>query len=85
MTNNGDTEEAFLPNLETSIFDAKTYYMCDYAESYAESALQGIEPQYEIGPHQTVLILAVYDISASSTVYFLDIPLENMGVLLNIP
>jgi len=85
VTNTGDTTVYFLPSLETAIFDAETYYMCDFVLSSEESVLEGIAPQEEIGPHQTGLILAVYDISSSSESYLLGIPLKNTGVLLNMP
>jgi len=85
VTNTGGTSATFLPLLETIIIDADRYYNSDTALSFLESSSQGIEPQEQIGPHQTVLILVVYDISSSSKAYLLGIPMENTGVLLDIP
>jgi hypothetical protein len=86
ITNTGDTQEAFLPILETVIFDADVgIYHPDTALSFIESSSQGIEPQQQIDPHQTVPMVVVYDISSSSRLFMLGIVMENMGVLLDIP
>jgi len=86
VTNTGNTQEAFLPIIETAIIDADNGpYMSSTALAVEESFAQGIEPEISINPHQTISMLAVYDISSSSRLYLLGILSEDMGVLLDIP
>jgi len=85
VTNTGDSTAYFIPYIETSIMDGKTYYMCDYVLTSEEEVLLHVPPQDEIAPHQTVPLLGVYDISLKSDAYFLNVISANGGVLLDMP